>query len=95
MYGSVGLVVDGWVVFGVVVCPIVAAIIPVVTELMLGLLASEPPQVEVHGLGLLWDDGEVGDTNSSGIVWLDGSVWLRPTHFNESLTKGDHFLVVV
>ena len=38
-----GLVVDGWVVFGVVVCPIVAAFIPVVTELLFRFLALEPP----------------------------------------------------
>jgi hypothetical protein len=33
MDGSVGLVVDGWVVLGVVVSPIVAAFFPVVAEL--------------------------------------------------------------
>jgi hypothetical protein len=42
MDGLVGLVVDGWVMFGVVVCPIVAAFIPV-TELLLRFLAVEPP----------------------------------------------------
>jgi hypothetical protein len=94
MYGSVGLVVDGWVVFGVVVCPIVAAFIPLVTELLLRFSALEPPYVEVHGLGLLQDNGEVGNTNAngSGVVCLDGSAWLRPTHLDESLTEGDHFL---
>jgi hypothetical protein len=40
---SVGLVVDGCVVFGVVVFPIVAAFIPVVTELLLKFSALEPP----------------------------------------------------
>ncbi len=43
MNGSVGLVVDGWVVLGVVVCPIVAAFIPVVVELLLRFSAAEPP----------------------------------------------------
>jgi hypothetical protein len=43
MDGSVGLMVDGGVVFGVVFCPIVAAIIPVVTELLLRFSAVEPP----------------------------------------------------
>ncbi len=43
MDGSVGLMVDGWVVFGVVICPIVAAFIPVVTELLLRLFEAEPP----------------------------------------------------
>ncbi len=35
MGGSVGFVVDWWVVLGVVVCPIVTALIPVVAELLL------------------------------------------------------------
>ena len=43
MCGSVGFVVDGQVVFGVVVNQIVAAFVPVVVELFLGLTASKPP----------------------------------------------------
>jgi hypothetical protein len=43
MCGSVGLVVDEWVMFGVVVCPIVAAFIPVEMEMLLGFLALELP----------------------------------------------------
>jgi hypothetical protein len=35
MDGSVGFMVDGWMVLGVVVCPIVTAFIPVVAELLL------------------------------------------------------------
>jgi hypothetical protein len=43
MDGSVGLVVDRWVVLGAVVCPIVAAVIPVIVELLFRFLAEEPP----------------------------------------------------
>jgi hypothetical protein len=43
MDGSVGFVVDGWVVLGVVVCPIVTAFILLVAELLLRFLAAEPP----------------------------------------------------
>jgi hypothetical protein len=43
MDGSVGFVVDWWVVLGVVVCPIVTAHIPVVAELLLRFTAAEPP----------------------------------------------------
>jgi hypothetical protein len=43
MDGSVGPIVDGRVVLGVLVCPTVAAFIPVVAELLLRLLAAEPP----------------------------------------------------
>ncbi len=38
------------------------------------------------------DNCEVGDANGSGVVHLGGCVWLRPTHFDEGLTEGDHFL---
>ncbi len=48
--------------------------------------------MEVHGLGFLRDNGEVGDANSSEVVHLDGCAWLRPTHFDEGLTEGGHFL---
>ena len=43
MDGSVGLMVDGWVVLGVAVCPIVTALIPVVAELLLRFSAAELP----------------------------------------------------
>jgi hypothetical protein len=43
MDGSVGLVVDGWVVLGVVVCPVVVAFTAVVVELLLRFLAAKPP----------------------------------------------------
>ncbi len=46
----------------------------------------------MHGLGFTRDDGEVGDTNSSGVVHLDGCTWLQPTHFDEGLMEGGHFL---
>ncbi len=92
MDGSVGFVVDWWVVLGVVVCPVVTTLIPVVAELLLRLLAAEPPKAEIHGFGFLRDNGKVGDANSSGVVYLDGSAWLQPTHFNEGLSEGDHFL---
>ncbi len=92
MDGSVGFMVDWWVVLGVVVCPIVAARIPVAAELLLRFSAAEPPKVEIHGLGFLRNNGEVGDTNGSRVVHLDGRAWLRPTRFDEGLMEGDHFL---
>ena len=92
MDGSVGFVVDWWVVLGVVVCPIVTALIPVVVELLLRFLAAEPPQAKIHGLDSLRDNGEVGDANGSGVVHLVGLAWLQPTYFDEGLTEGDHFL---
>ncbi len=43
MDGSVGFMVDWWVVLGVVVFPVVTALIQVVAELLLRFLAAEPP----------------------------------------------------
>ena len=43
MCGSVGFVVDGRVMFGVVVGQIATAFVPVVAELFLRFTASEPP----------------------------------------------------
>ena len=43
MCGSVGFMLDGWVVFGVVVGQILAAFVPIVAKLFLGFTASEPP----------------------------------------------------
>jgi hypothetical protein len=40
----------------------------------------------------LRDNGEVSDTNGSGVIHLDGGAWLRPTHIDEGLTEGGHFL---
>jgi hypothetical protein len=60
----------------------------VVEILGIGATISRGP----HRLGLSQDNGEVGDTNSSGVVCLNESAWLRPTHLDESLTEGDHFL---
>ncbi len=43
MDGSGGFVIDCWVVLGVVVSPLVTALIPLVAELLLILSAAEPP----------------------------------------------------
>ncbi len=43
--------VGGWVVFGVVVSPVFRASIPLVTELVLGGAAMEPPEERIHHFG--------------------------------------------
>jgi hypothetical protein len=43
MDGSVGFMVDCWVVLGVEVCPIATALIPVVADLLMRFSAAEPP----------------------------------------------------
>ena len=87
MDGSVGFMVDWWVELGVVVCPVVTALIPVVEILGSGATISGDPWI-----WFLRDNGEVGVANDSGVVRLDGRVWLRPTHFYEGLMEGSHIL---
>jgi hypothetical protein len=51
MSTSVGFMVGVRVVFGVVVSPVFRASIPVVTELILGGTAAEPPEMHIHHFG--------------------------------------------
>ncbi len=91
MCGSVGFVVDGQVVFGVVVGQVATAFVPVEAKLFLGFTALEPPYAEIHGLGFPWNDGEVGDADCRGVVRLDLSAGLWPTHFVEGLLERNYF----
>jgi hypothetical protein len=50
------------VVFGVVVSPVLGACIPVITKLVLGFAAPEPPEAHIHHLGLGGDNCVVGNT---------------------------------
>jgi hypothetical protein len=44
----VGFMVGVWVVFGVVVSPVFRTCVPVVTKLVLGSAATEPPEAHIH-----------------------------------------------
>jgi hypothetical protein len=61
----VGFIVGVWVVFGAVVSSVFRAGIPVVTELVLGGAATEPPEVHIHHFGLVGHNRFVGNTCSS------------------------------
>jgi hypothetical protein len=58
----VGFMVGVWVVFGVVVSPVFRAGIPVVTELVLGGMAIEPPEAHIHHFGPAGNNHFVGNT---------------------------------
>jgi hypothetical protein len=52
------------VVFGVVVSPVFRARVPVVTELVLGSMATEPPEVHIHHFGPVGNNCFIGNTCS-------------------------------
>ena len=58
----VGFIVGVWVVFGVVVIPVFRAGVPVVTELVLGGAATEPPEAHIHHFGPAGHNCFVGNT---------------------------------
>jgi hypothetical protein len=50
------------VVFGVVASPIFRARIPVITKLVLGSVATEPPEVHIHHFGPAGNNCFIGNT---------------------------------
>ena len=67
--------------FCAVISPVQVSTCPVVSELALGLSASEPVEASVHGLHLFWDNGVIRHTCSDGVVCLEGGFWLWKLHF--------------
>ena len=65
-------VVTGLVVLGAVVAKVCGAWDPEVTELTLGIVATEPVELYIQWLRLARGDGLVCDTNGRGVVKLDG-----------------------
>ncbi len=67
------------VVFGVVVSPGFRAGIPVVTELVLGGTAPEPPEAHIHHFGPVGRNCFVGNTCAVKLsVWIGLSGWDQP-----------------
>jgi hypothetical protein len=92
MQALVGFVVGVRVMFGVVVGPILGTCIPVITKLILGCAATESPKLHIHHLGLAGDNCLVGNSCCCRIICLDRTFRLGPTHGNEGLVVGNHFL---
>jgi hypothetical protein len=74
MSASVYLMVGGWIVFSVVVGPILGASIPIVPKLVLRGPAAQPPIAHIHHLAPMRDSSVVHDPSSSGVVSLDGAL---------------------
>jgi hypothetical protein len=71
MRALMGFVVDVRVVFGVIVGPVLGTCIPVITKLILGCAAMEPPKLHIHHLGPAGDGGFVGIFRCCKVIHLD------------------------
>jgi hypothetical protein len=91
MQALVGFVVDVRVVFDVVVCPVLGPCIPLITKLILGCMAMEPPKLHIHHLGPAGDNSLVGNSRCCRVICLDRTLRLGPTHGDEGLAVGNHF----
>ncbi len=80
------------VVFGVLVGPVFGTCIPVITKLISGCAALKPPKLHIHHLGPAGDNRFVGNSRCCRIICLDRTFRLGPTHDDEGLAVGNHFL---
>ncbi len=78
-------------VFGVVVGPVLGACIPVISKLILGCTATEPPKLHIHHLGPAGHNSLVGNSSCCRVIRLDRIFRLEPTHGDEGLAVGNHF----
>ena len=79
-------------VFSVVVGPILGASIPIAAKLVLRGSAAKPPKAHIHHLAPARDNSVVNNPGGSEVVSLDGVLWLGPSHVDEGLPVGNHFL---
>jgi hypothetical protein len=66
-----GFVVGVRVVFGVVVGRVLGTCIPVITKLILGCAAMEPPKLHIHHLGPAGDNSLVDNSCCYKVICLD------------------------
>jgi hypothetical protein len=90
MGASVSFMVGAWVVFCVVVRPVLESCVPVVSKLVLRYPTTEPPEVHIHHLAPARDNSIVKNPASCGVVCLDRAFGLWPSHVNEGLVVGNH-----
>ncbi len=87
-----GFVVGVRMVFGVVVGPVLGTCIPVITKMILGCTAAEPPTLHIHHLGLGGDNSFFVNSRCCRIIHLDRAFWLWQTHGDEGLAVRNHVL---
>jgi len=76
---------------GIVIGPIFRACVPIVSKLVLGFKAAEPPKSHVHHFAPLRNNSVISNPCSSRVVCLDRRFGLRPAHVDEGLAMWDHF----
>jgi hypothetical protein len=91
MRALMGFVVGIRVVFGVVFGPVLGTCIPVITNLILGCTAMEPPKLHIHHLGPAGDNSFIGNSCCCRVIHFDRTFWLGPIHGDEGLAVGGHF----
>ncbi len=79
-----------WVVFCVVIFPVLESCVPVVSKLVLRCPAMEPSEAHIHNLAPVRDNSIVNNPSSCGVVCLDKAFGLGPSHVNEGLAVGNH-----
>ncbi len=87
---SVGFMVGIWVVFCVVVGPVLGARVPIVPELVLRCAATEPPEAHIHHFAPARHNGIINNSGCFGVVRLDWAFGLGPAHVDEGLAVGNH-----
>jgi hypothetical protein len=91
MSAVMSFVVGVWVVFCVVVSPVLGASIPVVLKLVLRGPAAEPPKMHIHHLAPTRNNSVGNNSCSCGVVSLDGALGLGLSHINEGLAVWNNF----
>jgi hypothetical protein len=91
MQALMGFVVGVRMVFGVIVGPVLGTCIPVISKLILGCAAIEPPILNIHHLGPAGHNSLVGNSSCCRVIHLDRTFRLGPTHGGEGLAVGNHF----
>jgi hypothetical protein len=86
-----GFKVGIWVIFGVVVGPVLGACIPVITKLVLRCMAMEPPELHIHYFAPARNNSFIGIPCGSGVISLDRTFRFGPIYVNEGFVVGDHF----
>ncbi len=70
-------------VFGPVVGAVIRTRAPVVSELSLGVMTTQPVKTHVHGFGASWLDVVVDYSQGGAVVGLDRGLGLFVAHFFE------------
>jgi hypothetical protein len=92
MGAAMGFMVGVRMVFSIVISPVFGASIPIVTKLVLGFLATEPPKSHIHHFAPTRDNRIVGNTRGSEVISLDRIFGLGPSHVDKGLVVRNYLM---